>query len=184
MLRKPGRRALLLRQHAADLRADDVLTMRQHRLRLDVRHRGEHPRLAQRAARARTPVRAACPQAPMSVACAVTLRMRVRSSRSKPFMTDSTTISTATPSTSPEDRHQRDEGDEIRAGAPSAGSACRSAIHMRRHERSLVAQRLGRRGARGAQRRIHASQQRQDQAPRRRSTRRSASCRSEGMVVV
>ena len=35
------------------------------------------------------------------VACAVTARMRVRSSRSKPFMTDSTTMSVATPSIRP-----------------------------------------------------------------------------------
>src|SRR4029453_4990945 len=38
---------------------------------------------------------------PISIACDVTLRMRVRSSRSKPFITDSTTTSVATPSVSP-----------------------------------------------------------------------------------
>jgi hypothetical protein len=37
----------------------------------------------------------------MMVACAVTARIRLRSSRSKPFMTDSTTIRVATPSVSP-----------------------------------------------------------------------------------
>ena len=37
----------------------------------------------------------------VSVACDVMLRMRVRSSRSKPFMTDSTTISVATPIATP-----------------------------------------------------------------------------------
>ena len=41
------------------------------------------------------------PSRPMSVACEVTARMRLRSSRSKPFMTESTTISTATPSARP-----------------------------------------------------------------------------------
>jgi hypothetical protein len=38
---------------------------------------------------------------PVSVACEVTARMRVRSSRSKPFMTDSTAMRVATPSVSP-----------------------------------------------------------------------------------
>ncbi len=89
---------------------------------------------------------ASVPSRPVSVACAVTLRMRVRSSRSKPFMTDSTTISTATPSIRPERRHHRDEGKETAAAASSADSACRSAIRSRRaHDASLVAQRLGRR---------------------------------------
>jgi hypothetical protein len=37
----------------------------------------------------------------VSVACDVMLRIRVRSSRSNPFMTDSTTISTATPIATP-----------------------------------------------------------------------------------
>jgi len=41
------------------------------------------------------------PLSPAMVACEVTARMRLRSSRSKPFMTDSTTISVATPSISP-----------------------------------------------------------------------------------
>ena len=41
------------------------------------------------------------PFSPVSVACEVTLRIRVLSSRSNPFMTDSTTISTATPTASP-----------------------------------------------------------------------------------
>ena len=35
------------------------------------------------------------------VACEVTVRMRLRSSRSKPFMTDSTTMRVATPSARP-----------------------------------------------------------------------------------
>jgi hypothetical protein len=38
--------------------------------------------------------------------------MRVRSSFWKPFITDSTTISAATPSAMPQHRDQRDEGDE------------------------------------------------------------------------
>ncbi len=38
---------------------------------------------------------------PLMVACEVTERMRVRSSRSKPFMTESTTMRVATPSVSP-----------------------------------------------------------------------------------
>ena len=44
-----------------------------------------------------------CRPAPnvVTVACEVMLRMRSRSSRSKPFMTDSTTISTATPIATP-----------------------------------------------------------------------------------
>jgi hypothetical protein len=37
----------------------------------------------------------------MMVACEVTARIRLRSSRSKPFMTDSTTMRVATPSVSP-----------------------------------------------------------------------------------
>jgi len=41
------------------------------------------------------------PSSPISVACAVTDSMRVRSSRSKPFITESTTISTAMPSVRP-----------------------------------------------------------------------------------
>ena len=41
------------------------------------------------------------PSRPVSVACEVTDSMRERSSRSKPFITDSTTTSTATPSASP-----------------------------------------------------------------------------------
>ncbi len=41
------------------------------------------------------------PSRPEIVACAVRLRIRVRNSSSKPFITDSTTISTATPSASP-----------------------------------------------------------------------------------
>ena len=41
------------------------------------------------------------PFSPTMVACEVTASMRVRSSRSKPFITDSTTISVATPSVSP-----------------------------------------------------------------------------------
>ena len=41
------------------------------------------------------------PSRPMSVACDVTDRMRERSSRSKPFITDNTTTSTATPRARP-----------------------------------------------------------------------------------
>jgi hypothetical protein len=41
------------------------------------------------------------PCSPVIVACAVTLRIRLRNSRSKPFMTDNTTMSTATPSMRP-----------------------------------------------------------------------------------
>jgi hypothetical protein len=37
----------------------------------------------------------------LMVACAVRLRMRSRTSRSKPFITDNTTISTATPIATP-----------------------------------------------------------------------------------
>jgi hypothetical protein len=41
------------------------------------------------------------PSTPVMVACEVTVSMRLRSSRSKPLSTDSTTMSTATPSASP-----------------------------------------------------------------------------------
>ena len=41
------------------------------------------------------------PSTPVMVACEVTASMRLRSSRSKPLSTDSTTMSTATPSASP-----------------------------------------------------------------------------------
>ena len=41
------------------------------------------------------------PSRPAMVACEVTASMRVRSSRSKPFITESTTISVATPSIRP-----------------------------------------------------------------------------------
>jgi hypothetical protein len=43
--------------------------------------------------------------------------MRSRTSRSKPFMTDNTTISTATPIATPRHRDGRDEGDEAIATA-------------------------------------------------------------------
>ncbi len=41
------------------------------------------------------------PSSPEIVACAVRLKIRVRNTSSKPFITDSTTISTATPSARP-----------------------------------------------------------------------------------
>ena len=41
------------------------------------------------------------PSSPEMVACAVRLRIRVRNSSSNPFITDRTTINTATPSASP-----------------------------------------------------------------------------------
>ena len=41
------------------------------------------------------------PSSPVSVACEVTASMRERSSRSNPFITESTTMSTATPSIRP-----------------------------------------------------------------------------------
>ena len=47
------------------------------------------------------PIAECCPSRPEIVACAVRLKMRVRRTSSKPFMTDSTTISTATPEAKP-----------------------------------------------------------------------------------
>jgi len=59
----------------------------------------------------------------MMVACEVTARIRLRSSRSKPFMTDSTTMSVATPSVSPHTGHERDERHEAAAVCRGTGGA-------------------------------------------------------------
>ena len=73
----------------------------QQRLALDERGDRRDARVA-RARVARIAGQSASPRrTPLSVACEVMLRMRLRSSRSNPFITDSTTISTATPIATP-----------------------------------------------------------------------------------
>ena len=175
---RPVGMRLFLGQHAADAGAGDVLAVREHRLLVDIRHCGEHARLPQRR-RAVCRQSASVPSRPESVACAVTLRMRVRSSRSKPFMTDSTTISIATPSVSPEHRDQRDEGHKAapmrRAQVARADQPFVCAGHAPIRSAALRRAPCARRAAPDK-----ASQIRSGRAPRRRSTRRSTNSGPRG----
>ena len=61
-------------------------------------------------------------------ACAVSDSSRSRSSLSKPFMTESTTISAATPSAHAHQRHPGDEGDEETCAGGRARSAGRRTV--------------------------------------------------------
>ena len=102
-LRQSDRAPLLLRQHAADAGAGGMRAVHQQRLLLRCTAR---PRARPRQSQRLLPGRAASP-------CSVPFmphERRVRgdargcgscNSRSKPFMTESTTISTATPTASP-----------------------------------------------------------------------------------
>src|SRR4051812_18458376 len=88
---------------------------------------------------------------PISMACEVTLRMRVRNSRSKPFITDSTTTSVATPSVRPMM--------EISATNETKPRRCverrwRVPMSSSYAATLLVPQRFGRLDPRGAQRRV------------------------------
>jgi hypothetical protein len=69
--------------------------MRQQAAGLDERHHGDDLRLFRGVGLGFAPIR------DLTVACEVTASMRVRSSRSNPFSTDITTMSTATPSARP-----------------------------------------------------------------------------------
>ena len=90
--------SFVLRQHAGDDRAAALAAAReQQRLLFDERCSGRAP-TGYRAPAPRCP--ASRPGAELSalmLACEVRLRMRPRTSRSKPFITESTTMSTATP---------------------------------------------------------------------------------------
>ena len=80
---------------------DELVAVDQHALLFDVRRRAHHAReSAASFSRSGRQLRIR-PSSPEIVACAVRLKMRVRSTSSKPFITDRTTISTATPSASP-----------------------------------------------------------------------------------
>ncbi len=94
-----GDRVLARRIDAAHDRAAVGVAGGQHRLPEDVRRGGLDVRLVQAAARdRRQSARSGTPRISM---CDATARMRLRSSCWNPFITDSTTISAATPSTMP-----------------------------------------------------------------------------------
>jgi hypothetical protein len=72
------------------------------------------------------------PSRPEIVACAVRLKIRVRNSSSKPFMTDKTTMSTATPSARPDDRDAGDQRDEAALGGSAQVSQSQESLHTSR----------------------------------------------------
>ena len=93
-------------------------------LRRDERRGADRPRGLRRAARDRLPPvdRAHRPDASNTSMCETTDSMRSRTSFSNPFITDSTTISAATPSAIPAIEMPRDERNEAVAPARPAGA--------------------------------------------------------------